>query len=450
MKLLSRPASERASCERTAHNWRTISTWMLLLIITCSLSAHLLLWTSAPHAIYWDSAVYMGMGKYIANGEGLWEDNRPVGLPLVYSLFHRAGIDLILVGEFISIVSIVAVLALTYLIATHLFGYRTAVLSTLLLSTTGIFFAWSHHFLSGTPSTALSLFAVYAALRSRWFVSGLVASLAFITRYPAGIIYLGIAYLLMCAETGYRKYIRVAFGVVLGALPLLYHGRDVIADILLAGAHQSNAIYGVEGVLQNVFHYLLILPKISILFLLVGVVLLLWQRKWTILVLLAPYLLYFTSIVNKQPRFAMLFLPYYALIIAYAATTVARWRIGQLALIFLIVLSTMHGITMVKYHPFGERTHQEQLAAFVPSEPTITTTPIPAAFINTRLLPAYDTPAATIETLARPNAQYLIHDKQYYPPVTDVLARELREVDRTISGYTLLYTQGQYSIWRIT
>ena len=43
------------------------------------------------HDTRWDESVYMGMGKYIySNGQiGLWEDIRPIVLPLILGLFWK-------------------------------------------------------------------------------------------------------------------------------------------------------------------------------------------------------------------------------------------------------------------------------------------------------------------------------------------------------------------------
>ncbi|MEK6876668.1 MAG: hypothetical protein AABX63_04600, partial [Nanoarchaeota archaeon] len=43
--------------------------------------------------IWWDSAVYLGMGKYIysSGDSGLWEASRPLVWPLILGFFWKIG-----------------------------------------------------------------------------------------------------------------------------------------------------------------------------------------------------------------------------------------------------------------------------------------------------------------------------------------------------------------------
>src|SRR3989338_4217094 len=51
--------------------------------------------------IWWDSSVYVGMGKYIYSlGEaGLWESSRPLIWPLILGFFWKLNLDYILFGK---------------------------------------------------------------------------------------------------------------------------------------------------------------------------------------------------------------------------------------------------------------------------------------------------------------------------------------------------------------
>src|SRR3989338_11534568 len=46
-----------------------------------------------PHVVFWDESVYIGMGKYLySDGTiGLWEDLRPIFLPLILGALWEFG-----------------------------------------------------------------------------------------------------------------------------------------------------------------------------------------------------------------------------------------------------------------------------------------------------------------------------------------------------------------------
>src|SRR3989344_1748702 len=49
----------------------------------------------------WDSAVYVGMGKYLfSHGQaGLWEPIRPLTLPIILGFFWKIGLNPLISGE---------------------------------------------------------------------------------------------------------------------------------------------------------------------------------------------------------------------------------------------------------------------------------------------------------------------------------------------------------------
>jgi len=84
------------------------------------------------HDIWWDSSVYVGMGKYIySSGEvGSWESSRPLVWPLILGFFWEIGLDPVLFGKLLVIVFSLGVLLLTYLIALHIFNRKVAIISS--------------------------------------------------------------------------------------------------------------------------------------------------------------------------------------------------------------------------------------------------------------------------------------------------------------------------------
>ena len=98
-----------------------------------------------PNAdLWWDSSVYIGMGKYIysAGEVGLYEASRPLVWPLMLGFFWKLGLDVILCGRLLVLIFGVGTIILTYLMAYELFDRKIALLSSLFLafSPTFVFF----------------------------------------------------------------------------------------------------------------------------------------------------------------------------------------------------------------------------------------------------------------------------------------------------------------------
>ena len=126
--------------------------------------------------VWWDAAVYVGMGKYIFSlgNAGLWEASRPIIWPLILGFFWKLNLDVILFGKIISLIFSVGVLLMTYLIAKVIFDKKIALLSTLLLAFTSTFFFFSKLMLSGIVSTFFILVAIYFFIKKRYFLFGIL------------------------------------------------------------------------------------------------------------------------------------------------------------------------------------------------------------------------------------------------------------------------------------
>src|SRR3989338_6835458 len=104
--------------------------------------------------IWWDSAVYLGMGNYIysSGNSGLWEDSRPLVWPLILGFFWKIGLDAIFFCKLFFILFSLGILFLTYLIALEAFNRKTAIISALFLATSQTFFLFSNVLHSEIPS----------------------------------------------------------------------------------------------------------------------------------------------------------------------------------------------------------------------------------------------------------------------------------------------------------
>ena len=159
-----------------------------------------------PNAdLWWDSSVYLGMGKYIYSlGEvGLYEESRPLVWPLILGFFWKLGLDAIFLGRLTVLIFGIGTIIYTYLIAYELFNKRTALLSSFLLAFSPTFFLFNSIMFSEIPSAFFVMLGLYFFIKRRYNLAGLVFGIAFMTRFFQ-IFFVAAIYLFLIYSV-YRK-----------------------------------------------------------------------------------------------------------------------------------------------------------------------------------------------------------------------------------------------------
>ncbi len=292
--------------------------------------------------IYWDEAVYISMGKYLFSGGtvGFFEDLRPLVLPLILGLIWKLGISPVAFGTGLEILIGAATIFMTYRIGTRLFNKGVGTIAALILAFLPIFIEYSSRVLTGIPSTLLALVAVDLFISRKYAWAGVLAGLAFLTRFPQGIVV--ASFVIIFAYAAVASYPKVQKAVMAAAMTLagffatvipyfifnLIFYKDVTANakdalfrpFLLAFStiEYSNAwVY--QG--SRLFYFTELLKENALLiFAAIG----LWYiiakklyRKERYLAVLLPLILlfsYFTYTQHKELRFALSFLPYLAIL----------------------------------------------------------------------------------------------------------------------------------------
>ena len=300
---------------------------IMVLLILVFLS-RMLLRVVSYHLISWDESVFMGMGRWIFSGGavGLWEIIRPVGLPSILGILWKAGLDYETVLLFVSVLFELGVVFLTYKLAERLFNSKIALLSSIVLLITPVFFYYSFFTLTGIPSVFFVLLSLFLVLKKRYVLAGIFSGMAFLFRYPAALVSVAIGLILLyeLIMSKNRKdvikgavYYIVPF-VLIVSLYLVYNQiayGSFIRPIILAGAHQSVNVRNVPGVLLSILYYpyTLVLTNVFLLSAL-------FQKRKNqgkdqrnmhyVIFSLLVFFSYFAFIPHKQPRFALMFLPF--------------------------------------------------------------------------------------------------------------------------------------------
>ncbi len=314
------------------------------------------------HFVLWDEAVYLGIGKYIYSlgAVGLWESIRPIGLPLLFGLPWKLGLNPVISARVIEMLFSAGTILLVYLIVKKIFDEKTAVLSAFIYAITPLFFYNSLRLMSEIPSTFFVLFAVYLFIDKKYVLAGAATSLAFLFRYPQGLILacilLAIFLEFILAVPSRSAFVKNAAKYIAGFLPVTiallifnyFKYSSFLYPFKLASIHQGNLVHAQGSLLMNLVYYpfTLFIYNQLLIFAVVGVVLgvlisvKLLLKKYDdkksaiiqnkvniafIVLTLLIYLVYYIQMINKQDRFALSFLPFAAILAGYGFYFVYGW-----------------------------------------------------------------------------------------------------------------------------
>ncbi len=324
----------------------------------------------SPHGLSWDGSVYVGMGKYLySHGTvGLWETLRPVGFPVILGLLWKIGINPYIAGQVIALLGSLLCLTLVAKIGNKL-RPMAGIYASAILSFAPLFFSYATIPMTDILSASFALACVYLMLsykkHSGILFSGLLASLAFLFRFPQGLVFVvsGLVLLYRHYKEG-SSFLSYAFfkkagiyvvGFCALAVPFFVANYFAYGDALLplkAGA----------GIITNhvppVYHhgptfYIHVLTTASpfIFLALLSIALFILRKElrtntgWvSVMLFLFVYLIYFSGLEHKEMRYALAFLPI-ACVLAGAGIALVVEKIGRknLALgvvCFLILLGT--------------------------------------------------------------------------------------------------------------
>lgn len=294
------------------------------------------------HPADWDEAVYAGMGKHVYSlgASGLWEEIRPLGLPLLLGAVWKSGFPFAFFSEIMMAAFAAGTIVLTYLIAKRLFNDTTGLFAALLVAGSPLFFRQSSLFLTEIPSTFFALASLYFMIRKKEVAAGTFAGIAAMFKFPHLLLIGALSApllaeylkardagkLLKAAAKTAAPFIAVIL-VFLSANYLAYRENPAdlgaaIKPFVLASPHSSNPLHAVEGTMQSLLFYAVAILKQNIFFLFaaIGIFAAIKGRKescYAMLAYLAAYFAYFTAAINKQERFALLMMPAAAIFAAY-------------------------------------------------------------------------------------------------------------------------------------
>ena len=222
------------------------------------------------HDIWWDSSVYLGMGKYIYSfGDvGLWESSRPLIWPLILGFLWKIGFDAIFFGKLAVIAFSSGILLLTYIVAHELFNKKIAVLSAFFLALSSTFFLFGNVLHSEIPSTFFVMLGFYYFIKQKYNISGLFLGIAFMTRFFQIFAFIPLVLLLFYLVVKKKKAYKTLFYFSMFFL------IPVVPYLIL------------NYILYNNIFYPFLLQS--------------WMSKYTGLIFSQPFCFYFVNLVKEN------------------------------------------------------------------------------------------------------------------------------------------------------
>ncbi|KHO44966.1 MAG: hypothetical protein QS98_C0014G0017 [archaeon GW2011_AR3] len=355
---MSRKKFQAGQSGKTGRKYGHLSDPLLSLILLISLAIALFHFSAT--SVWWDSSVYIGMGKYMfSNGaSGFWEDVRPPLLPVILGLAWKIGLDPLIAGKVLMLAAGLYSIYLAYTIAMNIFGRPTALLASAMLAFSPTFVLFQGLILTDILAVCLSLFGIYLFIRRHLYSSGVVLALAFIARFLHLAVFLAMLVLTVIMALAANKKGRPAgpwrgngdvIAIVLGFLTILVpflafnfgmYGnifqpfiRQIFMSKYTGWIYWKPAGFYVVGLLKENF--------LSIFFIAGILGIRRWAQRdaavdrqhesedkskfywhaWLITCLFILYFAYFTIIQHKEMRFALAFLPYLYILAGFGLFT---------------------------------------------------------------------------------------------------------------------------------
>jgi len=306
------------------------------------------------HFLGWDESVYLGIGKWIysSGSIGIWESIRPLGLPLMIGIFWRLGLDYIKSADIIMLCFSLGAVWLSYALAKEVFNKKIGIIAAAMIFLTPIFFYNSFLIMTGIPSLFFTLLALYLGLRKRWILAGLFCAVAFFFRYPSGLMIIALNIILLYEffrlksrkQVNITNLIRLNSGfsipiIIFFIINKLFIG-SFFGALILASKHQSSVIGNIDGVLTSLLYYPYVILTVNLFLLFIIGTFFIRTKSKRFRFILTPliiFLTYFTLIPHKQPRFALLFLPYLMILSSCGMFLLFR-KLRRFRIIFYVLL----------------------------------------------------------------------------------------------------------------
>lgn len=338
-----------------------VPTWVWGLVILAWALGMRIWYLSEPSLIWWDESVYIGMGKYIFSGGmlGMFESFRPLVWPTVLGMFWKAGISPHDAGAVIVSIASLNIIWMSFLIGERFKRYA-GVVASFIVASSATFFMFSRVPVTDLLSASIAITAVWLMLRGNWLSAGIISGIAFLTRFPHGIVFgCIILYAIIMAATtkDWKSFARKAVLATLGfsilVIPFLIYNIVRYGDALLpmklgreilefSTLNYDPFFYVTALIKESGYFYLAFLPLIAIPF---SKRLGIHRGVIFISSLFLISLVYYSRILHKEERYMLSFLAYGAILSGFAFSWIVhKFNSKTLGVILAVMIAwTLYG-----------------------------------------------------------------------------------------------------------
>jgi hypothetical protein len=320
------------------------------------------------HDIWWDSSVFLGMGKYIySSGDiGLFEASRPLVWPLILGLFWKIGLNAVFFGKLAIIAFSSGILILTYLIAHELFNKKIAVLSAFFLSLSSTLFLLGNILHSEIPSTFFVLLGFYCFIKKKYSFSGVFLGIAFMVRFFQIFAFIPLVlllfYLVVKKKESYRTLFYFSMFFLIPVLPYLISNYILYDNPFYPFLLQSwMSKYSGWVFFQPFYFYFVNIVKENVLslFSIIGLLFIFRNSNFKKISLAVVFLFVFVPynlIAHKEMRLLITALPFLYILTAYGLfyfTNLFK-RNKNLLLSLLLIIFLIVNMPNIKFNTYED------------------------------------------------------------------------------------------------
>lgn len=375
-----------------------------------------------PMRPMWDGTVYLGMARFLGSGGGIgyWELFRPPFWPLILTPFSWLGPDVLeWVARILVLVASLGILYFVYKLGEKV-GPYAGVLAAALLAFSSPFLGYSVVPMTEIPSLFFVMATLYAFTERRFFLTGILAALTFLTRFPAVLVLVPVAMMFLYELILIRKresfvtWLKQSAHTLIGFLVLVF--VFLVANKVVYGNAFLPLIEGPKMIQSYLWLYggdaLFYVKKIlalnpvtwfvipACIFLIVS-----WKRFsrdaqraiLLVIVTLLTFLLYFSSQAHKELRYILPAYPFVFLMVSlgiYVLWDRVRQK-GKLLIFMLVILAFWMSITGTQIFTVtkhGAAGYRDFYAAIRERGTTVlSNTPAIAASSLVRMIEGYNT-----------------------------------------------------------
>ncbi|MEK6949693.1 MAG: glycosyltransferase family 39 protein [Nanoarchaeota archaeon] len=340
---------------------------IIAIIILFTLSFYHYVNTNAD--LWWDSSVYLGIGKYIYSlgEEGLYEASRPLVWPLILGFFWKLGLDAIFFGRATVLILGIGTIICTYFIAYELFNKRTALLASFLLAFSPVFFLFSSIMFSEIPSAFFVMLGLYFFIKQKYNFAGLTFGIAFMARFfqifLIAAIYLFFIHLVYKKKANTKQFftsmIFFLIPIILFLILNFILFKNPLYPFILQAwmtkftgwaFHQPISFYFVNSLKENIL----------VMFSILGLFFILNREKGMKLIVPILFLLAFLPYnfhPHKEMRFLIFLLPLLYILTSYGIIKFLEYfgRYEKIAFYLLIIIGILHIAPQLRLNNYDDK-----------------------------------------------------------------------------------------------